>query len=104
MSLASPKSFFGDSSHWASRAILDLRFPWFGVCRVWNASEGPLNDALGYGAGLAWPQPVFAHCLVVRGKSRRQDKIVDVCPGQDSFCQLLTLGSWDYSEPQFPPL
>lgn len=33
MSLASPKRVFGDSSQWASQTVLDLRFPWLGVCK-----------------------------------------------------------------------
>ena len=50
-----------------------------------GASEGPLGDALSYGAGkinaLAWPQALFARCLAVRGTRRRQDKIVGACMG-----------------------
>lgn len=60
-----------------------------GVQGVWGASEGPLSDAQGYGAGLA--TAFICPWLVVRGKSRRQVKTVGVCPGWDSFCQSLTL-------------
>lgn len=67
------------------KMILGLEFSWLG--HVWGvgASERQLGDALGYGARkinpLAWPQALFAHCLVVRGTSRRQDKVVGACMG-----------------------
>lgn len=84
--LSSPTGFFGgNSSH---LGILDNPRPevsWVGCVWGVGVSEGPLGDTLGYGAGrinwLVWPQPLFAHGLVVRGTSRRQDEIVGARTG-----------------------